>query len=635
MPAPVLEAAEKAVDGEPEHDRTVLLARLRRHWPDLLAGLEGAYGPAAPELAARVAAVAVAGFVERSAELRLLDLERHVEPDWFQSPRMLGYACYADRFADDLRGVTEHVPYLADLGVTYLHLMPLLQPRPEPNDGGYAVQDYRRVREDLGTMDDLAALAAVLRAHGIALTLDLVLNHVAAEHDWARRARAGEERYRAYFHLSPDRTQPDAFERTLPEVFPDFAPGSFTWDDDLEAWVWTTFNAWQWDLAWDNPDVFCEFAEIVCFLANQGVECLRLDAIAFLWKRLGTDCQNQPEVHAVTQALRAVARIAAPALVFKAEAIVGPAQLVPYLGTGAHTGKVSDLAYHNSLMVQVWSSLAARDARLATTALRQFPAKPVSTAWATYVRGHDDIGWAIDDADAAAVGWNGWAHRAFLSDFYSGRFDGSFSRGLVFQENEATGDRRISGSAASLCGLEAATTPDERELAVRRLLLAYTVVLGFGGLPVLWMGDELALCNDPDWADDPAHALDNRWVHRPRMPWDAAERRHLPGTLEHRVWQDLRARVRVRAAQPALHAATEAELLDPVDPAVLAWVRRAPGHALVALHNTTEHRRVWPREAVPLEGPLRDVLAEGAGYDGQLLDGDVVLEPYACRWLVS
>ena len=629
LPAPVLEAAEQALAGEPEHDRTVVLARLRRHWRDLVTGLCEAYGEQGPALAARVAGLAVAGFVARPSELRLLDLRRHVEPDWFQSPRMLGYACYAERFGGDLRGVAERVPYLAELGVTYLHLMPLLSSRPGPDDGGYAVMDYRSVRDDLGTMDDLAALAAVLRGQGISLTLDLVLNHVAAEHEWARRARAGEERYRAYFHVFPDRSVPDEYERTLPEVFPDFAPGSFSWDEALQAWVWTTFNAWQWDLAWDNPDVFCEFAEIVCFLANQGVECLRLDAIAFLWKRMGTDCQNQPEVHAVTRALRAVARIAAPALVFKAEAIVGPPQLVPYLGVGRHAGKVSDLAYHNSLMVQVWSSLAARDGRLATAALRRFPAKPSTTAWATYVRGHDDIGWAVDDADAAAVGWDGASHRAFLSDFYSGRFEGSFARGLVFQENEATGDRRISGSAASLAGLEAARTPDERAVAVRRLLLAHTVVLGFGGVPVLWSGDELATPNDPAWADDPAHADDNRWVHRPRLDWAAAERRHVGGTVEHEVWTELQARARVRAGLPALHAAVEPELLDAVNGAVLAWVRRAPEQTLVALHNMSESWQIWPRAAVPLPDPLCDALS-----GEELAEGDLVLAPYACRWLV-
>ena len=628
----VLDRASRELADEPEHDRTVFLARLERHWPDLVEGLTTAYGTQALTVASRVVDLAIAGFRARPAALRLLDLRRHIEPDWFQQPRMLGYAAYTDRFAGDLRGVAARAPYLAELGVTYLHLMPLLQSRPQPDDGGYAVADYRSVRPELGTMSDLAELAGTLRGHGISLTLDLVLNHVAAEHDWARRAVAGEQRYRDYFHVFADRTVPELFERALPEVFPDFAPGSFTWDDGLDGWVWTTFNAWQWDLNWHNPDVFCEFADLVCFLANAGVECLRLDAIAFLWKRMGTDCQNQPEVHALTQALRAVGRIAAPAVLVKAEAIVGPAQLAAYLGTGARAGKVSDLAYHNSLMVQVWSSLAARDARLMTTALREFPAKPTTTSWATYVRCHDDIGWAVDDGDAAAVGWNGAAHRSFLSDFFSGAFPGSFARGLVFQENAATGDRRISGTAASLAGLETALAsgdPELVELAVRRHLLAHLIALSFGGLPLVWMGDELALRNDPDWALDPEHAADNRWAHRPTMPWAVAERRHVEGTLEHRVWHALRAAVRVRTSLPALHAAVESEPLDPVNPAVFAFVRRAPGQTLVALHNVSEHPQVWPRWAVPLEGPLQEALT------GSVVGEDLVLEPYGALWLVQ
>ena len=618
----VLTAAATALADESVADRTVFLARLEKHWPDLVAGLRVAYGGDAVVLAPRLVETAVAGFLARPAALRLLDLRRHVEPDWFQSPRMLGYACYADRFGGDLRGVADRVPYLAELGVTYLHLMPLLASRPGPDDGGYAVADFRTVRSDLGTMQDLSALATSLRAEGISLVLDLVLNHVAAEHEWARRALAGEPRYRAYFHVFADRTVPDRFEATLPEVFPDTAPGSFTWVPDL-GWVWTTFNGYQWDLDWSNPDVLGEFAEIVCFLANAGVECLRLDAIAFLWKRVGTSSQNEPEVHGLTQALRAVARIAAPAVLFKAEAIVGPSQLPAYLGTGAHAGRLSDLAYQNSLMVQIWSALASRDARLTVAALRRLPAKPVTTSWATYARCHDDIGWAVDDLDAAAVGLDGAAHRSFLSDFYGGGFPGSFADGLVFQENAETGDRRISGSLASLAGI---AQPD----GVERVLLAHLVVLGYGGLPVLWMGDELALGNDTAWDATPAHAGDNRWVHRPSMPWDVAALRDVPGTVEHRVWQGIRSAVRVRASLPAMHASVEVELLDAVNPAVLAWVRRAPAQAVVMVHNVSERQQVWPRWAVPLEGALRDVLH---GRDAD--DDPLVLAPYEVRWLVE
>ena len=224
--------------------------------------------------------------------------------------------------------------------------------------------------------------------------------------------------------------------------------------------MWTTFNEWQWDLNWANPDVLVEYADIVLFLANLGVEVLRLDAIAFIWKRLGTNCQNQPEVHAITQVLRTVARIAAPALAFKAEAIVGPRDLVQYLGQGRHAGRVSDLAYHNSLMVQVWSMLATRDTVLARHALAALPPTPTTGTWITYVRCHDDIGWAIDDGDAAAVGLDGYDHRRFLADWYAGDFPGSWARGarLPAQPRHAA----TSGSAAPRPRWPALEAPDRR-----------------------------------------------------------------------------------------------------------------------------------------------------------------------------
>ncbi|HET9873582.1 MAG TPA: alpha-amylase family protein [Propionibacteriaceae bacterium] len=619
---------------EPPHDKAVFETRLRRYWPDLLTGLTGAYPDHAPEMAARLVEIAAENFKQRPADLRLLDLRRHADPQWFQHQQMLGYATYADLFAKDLRGVAGRADYLSELGVTYLHLLPLLKPRPGQSDGGYAVMDYRAVRDDLGTIEDLRDLATELRNRGISLTLDLVLNHVAAEHEWARKARAGDGFYRGYFHLFPDQTLPDAYEQFLPEVFPDFAPGNFTWSGEAQSWVWTTFNQWQWDLNWHNPDVFYEFADLICWLANLGVECVRLDAIAFIFKRMGTSCQNQPEVHSITQALRTVARIAAPALIFKAEAIVGPADLLPYLGVGKHAGKVSDLAYQNSLMVQIWSTLAAKDTRLFCAAMNRFPAKPASTAWGTYLRCHDDIGWAIDDGDAASVGLEGWSHRSFLSDYYSGSYPMSDARGLVFQENLATGDRRISGTAASLAGIESAlNSGDERhlDLAVQRFLLAHLLVLGFGGLPLLYMGDEFALTNYYDFVDNPDHADDNRWVHRPPMPWDVAERRHTEGTLEHRVWHALRHAISVRSALPALDGSIESEIADPVNPGVLILLRRAPTQTMVGLYNVTPDHQGLPRWTVPLGDDAWDALTD----ETPLSFGDVWLEPYQCRWLVQ
>lgn len=617
----------------PERRETFAL-RLERWWPDLLDGLAGVY--ADPEgVARRLVEVAARGYEARPDDLHRLDQRRLLAPDWLQQPRMFGYACYTERFATDgadgdLRGLAGNLDHLEELGVTYLHLMPLLQPRAGDNDGGYAVQDYRSVRADLGTMDDLRDLATTLRGRGISLVLDLVLNHVAREHEWADRARAGEAAYRDYFHVHPDRTLPDAFEQTLPEVFPDFAPGNFTWDDELAGWVWTTFNSWQWDLNWGNPDVLVEFADLVLTLANVGVEVLRLDAIAFLWKRLGTTCQNQPEVHAITQVLRTVARIAAPALAFKAEAIVGPRDLVQYLGTGRHAGRVSDLAYHNSLMVQVWSMLAAGDTVLARHALAALPPAPSTSTWITYARCHDDIGWAIDDRDAAEVGLDGHEHRRFLADWYAGRFPGSWADGLVFQHNPATGDKRISGTAASLAGV-----PRDPEAGLARLFLAHAVVAGWGGIPVVWSGDELAQPNDLHWDDEPGHEDDNRWAHRPRLDRDRAAHRHDLRTTAGRVYEGLAHLARVRAGLPQLHASAASRVLTDTDPGLLVTVRAHPSGPMVGLYNVTATSRPFPRHRLTDAGLAAPYDALGGHPVTAGADGLVWLPPYAAWWVVE
>ena len=371
-----------------------------------------------------------------------------------------------------------------------------------------------------------------------------------------RGARRRSALPRATSTSSPTATGPDAYERTLPEVFPDFAPGNFTWDDDLDGWVWTTFNEFQWDLDWSNPDVFAEFADIVLFLANVGVDVLRLDAIAFVWKRLGTNCQNQPEVHSITQALRALIRIACPATVLKAEAIVAPDELVHYLGRGRHHGKVSDLAYHNTLMVQVWSMLATRDVRLAVHALQELPVVPSTTAWITYVRCHDDIGWAIDDGDAAAVGLDGFAHRAFLSDFYSGDVPRLVRarRGLPGQP----GDRRPAHQRHRRRRSPDSTTPRSPEQVdagdrARAARARDRARLGRRARCSGW-ATRSACPPTRDWAAEPGHEDDNRWLHRPRM--DAASRRRSgmsTGTVPARLFAGLRA-PRAGARRPAAPA---------------------------------------------------------------------------------
>lgn len=575
-------------------------------------------------------------YATRSPELRQLDLRRVHQPDWFQQPNMVGYVAYPDRFAGDLRGVAAKIPYLQELGVTYLHLMPLLKPRPGANDGGYAVMDYRAVRDDLGTMDDLAALAAQLRQHDISLCIDLVCNHTAKEHEWARKAAAGDPDYQDYYFMFPDRTLPDQYERTVREIFPEFKPGSFTYYPHIDRWVWTTFNEFQWDLNYANPAVFAEMLDTLLFLANQGVEVLRLDAVAFMWKRLGTDCENQPEAHAILQAFRALSRIAAPGLLLKAEAIVPPPQLVPYLGREEATNKECEVAYHNVFMVMLWSSLAERKVALMTHALQQMPAIPSGASWLTYVRCHDDIGWAVTEEDAEAVGLNGYLHRSFLSDFYSGRFPGTFARGATFQFNPKNNDRRISGSLASLAGLEVALEKEdwhEADLAVRRIILLHSMILAFGGIPLLYMGDELGLLNDDSYLNDSNLAADNRWLHRPWMDWDLAEKRHDWQNVHGRIFQGVAQLVQARKRTPALHAQAAAYPVWTHNESVFGLLRQSPRGQILVLGNFSERPQTVPAHRVQelgFGGQRHDLISGEAVSTWQ----DVVLDPYGTVWLV-
>jgi len=593
-------------------EREILTTRIERWYPDVSDGLVTLYGePIATRTAAVLLADAARTYAERDPELRHLDLARTLDPTWIQDPSRIGYAGYTERFAGDLRGVIDRIPYLRELGVSYLHLMPLLTPRPGDSDGGYAVADYRSVRPDLGDMDDLADLTAELRRDGISLVIDLVLNHVAAEHEWAERARAGEQRYRDYFFIYPDRTEPDEYEKTLPEIFPDFAPGNFTWNDEMGGWVWTTFNSFQWDLNWRNPRIMEEFVSIIMNLANKGVEVLRLDAIAFTIKRKGTDCQGQPEVHAITEVLRAITRIATPAVDLKAEAIVAPTELLQYLGQGKYTGKVSDLAYHNSLMVQIWSMLATRNVTLAAHALGALPVEPNTATWITYIRCHDDIGWAIGDADADAVGLNGYWHRVFLADWYRAAYPMSDARGLVFQYNPVTNDRRIAGTAASLIGIETAaeavegideSTPAWKEEELRTWLeerfnalrLANAIIYGWGGVPVIWSGDELGQFNDPNWDTEPGHESDSRWSGRPVLDKGRVERRHDRSTVEGRVFSDLAHLGEVRAGLPQLSADVRTVVAPVDDEGVLVTYRDHPRGSFVGVYNVTPDWRSVP-----------------------------------------
>ncbi len=619
-------------------DDDIFDLRLARSAPDLWPMLDALYGTQPGYDAFRLALTTALhdAWNLRPADLKHLDLKRDLEPDWYLRSDMAGYVFYIDRFAGTLRNVLDKLDYLQDLGITYVHFMPCLRPRPGDSDGGYSVMDYTAINPAYGTMEDFEHVASELRARGISLCIDLVLNHTAKEHDWAVRAADGDAEHQGYYLMYDTPDLPKRYEQTLVEVFPDTAPGNFTHYPDFGKWVWTTFSEHQWDLNWANPQVFLEITKIMLHLANKGVDVLRLDAVAFMWKRMGTRCQSEPEVHMLLQALRACCRIAAPAVIHLEEAIVAPAEMLPYLGRGLHDGREGNLAYHNSLMVQFWGALATRDTALMTHVLAShFPDRLTNATYATYLRCHDDIGWAITDEDAVAMGLNGAAHRRYLSDFYEGGFPGSFAKGAVFQENKATGDKRISGSLASLAGLELAMAAGHEsgiDLAVHRILMGHALIAGFGGIPLIYMGDELAMLNDYGYLDRPDHAHDSRWIHRPMMNWALAANRATANTPSGRVFRGIRHILARRRATPALHAASPTRILDAGHQGVFAVARLAPAGTVLCLCNVTEHwvdlREDWARAngAAAMHDALSDTAVATPG-------GVLSLPPYARVWL--
>lgn len=602
-------------------------ARLARQHPLLRERLERLYGaqpgfaPWFDKLVGRILQLAH----ERPAELRALDQQRLAAPDWFLSSRMLAYTAYADRFAGGLKGVMNRVPMLQELGVTYLHLLPFLKARSGANDGGFAVASYDEIEPRLGSMDDLQALTAALRHAGISLCSDFVLNHVSDDHPWAQGAVAGDARLRGFFHVFPDADHAGRYEDHLTEVFPQTAPGNFTHIDAMGGYVWTTFYPYQWDLNYANPEVFTEMALALLRLANRGIEVFRLDSVAYLWKRAGTRCMNLPEVHWILQALRAVMAIAAPGVLLKAEAIVPTRELPPYFGEGEARGRECHLAYHSSLMSAAWLCLAEEDTRLLRKVIAGTPVLPPGAAWMTYVRCHDDIGWNVLRPELDLAGEHAQARLSFASDFFEGRTHGSYARGEAFQAHATGGVHGTNGMASSLVGVPSAQNPDDLALAVRRLLLLYALAFSVGGIPLIYMGDEIGLGNT-ERKGVAGGAVDGRDLHRPAFDATAWNRRHEAGTVEAMIHSGFLQLVKLRQELPGLGGETPARVLAIAQRGVLGIAR---GEVFMAFSNFTgQPQEVTLGHLDPDSAALwHNVLG------GQLQGRTLTLQAWSSAWL--
>ena len=558
----------------------------------------------------------------RRAGLKKMDEARLADPDWYRSNKIMGMMLYVDLFAGDLAGVKERLSYFEELGINYIHLMPLLDTVPEKSDGGYAVTDFRKVREDLGTMKDLEELSKACHKRGISLCLDFVMNHTGDEHAWAKAARAGDTVAKGRYFFFDSWDLPAKFEASIPDVFPTTAPGSFTWLDDCNQAVMTMFYPFQWDLNYSNPLVLNDMTENLLFLANRGMDIIRLDAIPYIWKALGTDCRNLPQVHTIARILYLSCYVVCPGVLMLGEVVMEPKKVAAYFGT--EDRPECRMLYNVTTMCSTWHTLATRDVRLLKHQMDQVCALPPQCIFQNYLRCHDDIGWGLDYPFLSQFGIGEVAHKRYLNDFFIGRFSGSWSRGELYNEDLRLGDARLCGTTASLCGLESAGTEEEAETALRRDLMLHAFMLAQSGIPVLYSGDEIGQLNDYSYHQDPKKADDSRNVHRGKFNWELAELRKDPETVNGRLYGLLKKLIRLRSENEVFRSDAHVHTFWTGSDSVLGIYREYDGKGLVGLFNFSE----WP---IPVYYPDGTDLMSG----NKIKAGDSHIDGYGFVWLAT
>ncbi len=570
----------------------------------------------------------------RKARSPVLKAADQGESNWYMSNKLVGMMLYTDLFAGNLNQVALKIPYFKELGITYIHFMPLLKAREGENDGGYAVADYRQIDPRFGSMDQFRRLVDQLRAEGIRVCLDYVVNHTAKDHEWAQRALAGDPEFQGLYFMYDTDDTPRHFEATVPEVFPKVAPGNFTYYPEIKKWVFTSFYEFQWDLNYHNPKVFEYMTDTLLYLANTGVSVIRLDAIPFMWKELGTTCRNLPQVHTLLKMFRLIVDLVCPSLVILGEAIVEPYQIVKYFGTDEE--QECQILYNAAHMVNIWNTFATRDVRLMAKSVKYGFRVPHSACWINYARCHDDIGWGLNENIIKSLGFDPAAHKQFLISFFKGDHAYSHSRGELYEFNPETLDARNSGSLASLSGLETALANKDsyqRELAIKRILLTHAQLLAESGIPLIYSGDEIATMNDYTYKQDPQKAHDSRWLHRPFFDWQRAENRCVGGTAEFLVFTALQQLIQIRASEDLFRSDIPSKIVECHEQAVYSFVKYQEGELLVFLGNYSDDRQFIDTNAfhsIGIFGRKTDLIT---GKTVDFSHDRILLGPYEYVWL--
>lgn len=527
----------------------------------------------------------------RSSELKETDAQKEAQGQWHLDSGITGMSLYVDRFCGKLKDLENKLDYFKNLGVNFLHLMPIFESPEGESDGGYAVSNFRKVDTRFGNIEDLRALQQKMREEDMYLMLDIVLNHTSHKHTWAEKAKAGDKVYQDYFYMYDNRYMPDQFESNMPEIFPESSPGSFTYDQATGKWVMTVFHHYQWDLNYTNPAVFIEMLDTIFFYANLGVDILRIDAPAFIWKQPGTSCQNLPQAHTLLRLIKQCVQVATPGMALLGEAIVAPKEIMKYFGTGIYTARECDFAYNATHMALQWDALATGDTRVMLAAQHEILQKPYGCSWITYTRCHDDIGLGYDDYMIRHAGFDPYEHRKFLKDYYSGARADSPATGALFSVNDKTGDARISGSLASLCGLEKAIhNGDEHAIntSILKILLMQAHSFFIGGIPMLFYGDELGYTNDYSYLNDPGKSYDNRWMHRPVIDWNKNKKIAEAGTIEHRMFEGTKKLISIRRSLKMAGDYKNLTWLTPHNIHVAGFIRTMNTNKLYCLFNFSD-----------------------------------------------
>lgn len=565
-------------------------------------------------------------YLKRSTELKKRDIKKEKNPDWFKEKEMLGMMLYIDNFAGNLKGVEKKLAYLKECNVNCLHLMPFLDTPKGKSDGGYAVADFRKVRPDLGTMKDLARLTEKCHENGMNVCMDFVMNHTSEEHEWAKRARAGEGEYMSRYFFYDNGDIPARYEETVPQVFPTTAPGNFTWLPEIGHYVLTTFYPYQWDLNYRNPRVFNEMMYNFLFLANQGMDIIRIDAVPYIWKELGTSCRNLKEVHTIVRMMRMIAEIVCPSVILLGEVVMEPEKVVPYFGTVEKPE--CHMLYNVTTMATTWNSIATRDIRLLKKQMDIVSRLPKQYTFLNYLRCHDDIGWGLDFDTMKQWGMEEPSHKRYLNDYFTGKIAGSISRGELYNDDPVTQDARFCGTTASMCGIEAAGfegNAEKMQTAIQEDLMLHAYMLTQSGIPMLYSGDELGQVNDYSYKDDAEKASDSRYLHRGAFLWELADKRKDLSTVQGQLFQMLNRLEQIRRQENVFSQEAEVYTYDVHNDSILGILREYKGERFIALFNFSENEQTaWMQE----EGIFRNLV------NGEIVEvKDPVLKGYEFVWM--